>query len=114
MLVPFILMGAYAYYQLALPLFPDELYDEWCRRIVRCRRRITHFHRHLIDYEGVGLNAGVLLNEWQYPERIKGATNDWIIRWAYPELNPNPAERAQRRRADADTCRRHKRFGITT
>lgn len=98
MLVPFILMGAYAYYQLALPLFPDELYDEWCQRIVRVRHRITHRHEYLIGYpERGGLNAGVMLNEDQYPGIIKGAVNDWIIRFAYPSLNPSARNR---RRSD--------------
>lgn len=82
MLVPFILMGAYAYYELAQPLFPDHLYDEWCIRLRRVAYRLRHRHLHLITVDGN--IAGVLLKEEDYPEITKGATRDWIRRHAYP------------------------------
>lgn len=74
------LMAAYAYYQLNTSLVPDEVYDLWYKRLKRDWRLITHPHRHLIDVTSKGSSGAILLNDYNYPSVVKGATMEWIRR----------------------------------
>jgi DNA ligase-like protein len=71
MLVPWVLMASYAYYQLSAPLVSDDVYDEWTKRLTRVWWRIKHPHKNLITF---GHPCGVMLKEEDYPEIVKGAT----------------------------------------
>lgn len=78
MLVPWVLICSYAYYQLSRPLVSDELYDEWCRRLSRVWWRVKHRHKHLIDRGPT--TCHVLLKEDEYPGMVIGACLELLQR----------------------------------
>lgn len=89
MLVPWVLMASYAYYQLSTPLVSDATYDEWTQRLTRVWWRIKHPHKVLITF---GSPCGVMLKEDDYPEIVKGITKRLL------EVEEHDAERFRQRR----------------
>jgi hypothetical protein len=68
MVVPWMLMGSYAYYNLSSPLIDDSLYDEWALRLHRTWDRVKHRHKSLIIR---GLTTCRIMIRYQYPEITK-------------------------------------------
>jgi hypothetical protein len=68
MMVPWYLMGAYAYYVEDDPVLSDSYFDNLAKRMMDDWDNIEHFHKHLLG--PMDLLAGTYLGE--YPERVKG------------------------------------------
>ena len=68
-LVPWYLMGSYAYYVQDDPIFSDAFYDNMAKTIVKRWDDITHVHKELLNKDA--LEAGSYLGE--YPSIIPGA-----------------------------------------
>lgn len=96
MLVPWILMASYAYYQLSKPLVSDATYDEWTQRLGRVWWRIKHPHKSLITF---GHPCGVMLKENDYPEIVKGATGRLLVEEELRDGNEIKRRRGPRRRS---------------
>lgn len=72
-LVPLILMASWLYYHRNVSLVEDEVFDEWCARLLAVRDIVDHPHLELISEED--LEAGTLyaLKEEDYPSITKRA-----------------------------------------
>lgn len=93
MLVPWILLASYGYYQQERPLVSDELYDEWCRRLHRTWWRVSHRHKELIARGET--TCHVILSEEQYPSIVVGAYFELQRRG---QSEPSTRRRRRRRR----------------
>lgn len=76
MLVPWILMTAYAYYELDINLVSDHTYDSWCR-LARYRWRFLH-HRHKDLITCGKTTCMVLIKRIEYPLMCRSATERLI------------------------------------
>ncbi len=63
MMIPYYLMGAYAYYEESDPIFSDSYFDNLAKNILKEWDNVEHYHKHLLDREV--LEAGSYLG--QYP-----------------------------------------------
>lgn len=72
MLVPFYLIGAYAYYVLDSPIMPDSTFDTICRGLDDQWDEIEHMHKFWIDRDD--LAAGTRLST-AYPAMAMGAAS---------------------------------------
>lgn len=73
LLVPWYLIGSYAYYILDNPVLTDACYDAICQRLhdaLDCFI-IEHDHMHLCDFEALAAGSGYHLSEDDYPSRVK-------------------------------------------
>lgn len=72
-LVPLILMASWLYYHRNVSLVEDEVFDEWCARLLAVHEITDHPHLRLISEED--LEAGTLytLKEEDYPSIAKHA-----------------------------------------
>lgn len=68
-MIPWYLMGSYAYYKQDNPIFSDSFYDEMAKTILERWDEIEHYHKQLIDKDD--LLAGSYLGE--YPSIVEGA-----------------------------------------
>ena len=68
-MIPWYLMGSYAYYRQDNPIFSDSFYDEMAKTILERWDDIEHYHKQLINKDD--LSAGSYLGE--YPSIIEGA-----------------------------------------
>lgn len=68
-IIPWYLLGSYAYYEQDNPIFSDAFYDEMAKTILERWDDIEHYHKHLIKKDD--LMAGSYLGE--YPSIIEGA-----------------------------------------
>lgn len=111
MLIPWVLMSAYAYYQLSVPLVEDHVYDEWCKRLSRVWWRVSHRHKHLITFSQP--TVGVLLKEEDYPEITKSATHRLLIEYGgHKPYVPTAADKRRARQAEARGKRRLRAAGL--
>lgn len=68
-MIPWYLMGSYAYYKQDNPIFSDSFYDEMAKTILERWDDIEHYHKQLINKDD--LLAGSYLGE--YPSIVEGA-----------------------------------------
>lgn len=111
MLIPWILMASYAYYQLSIPLVPDSLYDEWTRRLSRVWWRVKHRHKHLIIHGTP--QVSVLLKEDDYPGMTISATHRLLIEYGgHKPYVPTAADKRRARQAETRGKRNLRRAGL--
>lgn len=76
MLVPWILMTAYAYYELNTNLVSDHTYDKWCR-LAHYRWRFLH-HRHKELITRGKTTCMVLIKRKDYPSICRHAATAMV------------------------------------
>jgi hypothetical protein len=76
MLVPWVLMGSYAYNILDKPILSDATYDELCRKLWRRWGDVRHRHKWLIDRGET--TCHVILSEDDYPGLCTDAATDKV------------------------------------
>ena len=68
-IIPYYLMGSYAYYVNDNPIFTDAFYDSMAKTILERWDEIEHYHKEAINKDA--LEAGSFLGE--YPGIVEGA-----------------------------------------
>lgn len=78
MLVPYYLMLSQLYYVRDESLVSDGLYDHICKRLLAEWDLVEHWHKHLVDREGLSAGTGYHL---KYPPRVVAAANALFAQW---------------------------------
>ena len=91
LLVPWLLMGAWAYDQ-GDPILSDAAYDELARTLAAQWGHVTHQHKHLItppEADDIVKFCHVMLLPDQYPSRVPGAVNYIQLKAKWEMLKPD-------------------------
>lgn len=84
MLIPWYLMGAYAYQVLDETLISDGLYDRICKELDGLWDTLEHEHKHVIDRAALRTGtSSYLAAAGDYPQKTRAAAE----RILYPGLN---------------------------
>ena len=75
LLVPWFMMGSYAYYSLGMPLMEDPTFDYLVQRLKECYDKVEHIHKKHITKEHLDAGTGYDID---YPEMAKGATIHYL------------------------------------
>jgi len=78
LLVPWYLIGCYAYYVLDDPVLSDDLFDRICFLLMEALDaiEIDHMHAHLCDPEALQAGTGYQLKD--YPSRVASVAERFI------------------------------------
>lgn len=71
--VAWILMASYLYYLCDESILSDEVFDKMCKWLYANFDEVEHRHKYLIKKEDLSAGSLYQLQDWDYPNIVKGA-----------------------------------------